>query len=472
MGGSVRNTSGGAADDTTTPDTLNTMAPPYNFDRVVPSPNSYMYQGFQHTNTLFPETSTPDGEAQYIITNIAPVNKDVPFGKYKDTEASGEQYYEIFPVYNTSTGILYHTRLNNQINPMADRCKLVLSNVTMSCENAKGSGPFTHNVDYKNFTASRGAVCRKGFPADGSIVPPSYKLLYWFDKEDTNVFPFGLSGVVNGVKGTTHLPTKSWLDFWTSATTWLKDNGLASYELKGATANGQTVVFLLVNNYGVWVYNEPDYSACVSDNRVFNWTLKNTYETNIWPILTQCSPAAFQSRIVGMPSGDPDLDGDVAQSCHPGFKTRFVELPEIEPAEEAQEEEEEQDEAQSMAGAAIFGGLLSGMGNAIGSSIDMQYMRQNQLIQNAHQNNMQKKALANARTMVEMQGKNAMGVSVQQGKNAVAAVNARLAGTNPMRNVSANATTPTPARTAPTPPVNIPDGQTTTNSSRFRPCFN
>merc|ERR1712113_1185687 len=192
-------------------------------------------------------------------------------------------------------------------------------------------------------------------------------------------------------------------------------------------------------------------------NRVFNWTLKNTYETNIWPILTQCSPAAFQSRIVGMPSGDPDLDGDVAQSCHPGFKTRFVELPEIEPAEEAQEEEEEeeeQDEAQSMAGAAIFGGLLSGMGNAIGSSIDMQYMRQNQLIQNAHQNNMQKRALANARAMVEMQG-----------KNAVAAVNARLAGTNPMRNVSANATTPTPARTAPTPPVNIPDGQTTTNSS-------
>jgi hypothetical protein len=268
-----------------------------------------------------------------------------------------------------------------------------------------------------------------------------------------------MSGVMPGVKGTTHLPTQSWQDFWNSGKQWLTDNQQASYELKGSTSNGQTVIFILVNKFGVWVFDEPDYSACVSNTSVFNWTMKSTYETNSWPILTKSSNMAFQSRMVGANYNDPTQSGDEAQSCRPPFTIQYVQLPGVEPPhfievelddesedEEVEEaEQEEQDVAQS-----IVGGLMAGLGSAFTAQQEQSFYKQNQSRQFAQQRTMQQNALRNARDIVGMQGQNMLGVSIQQGKNGVAMANARTAGSNPMRNVSANAGTP--LRTAPPPP--------------------
>lgn len=395
-------------------DTIFTIQPPYDFNIETPVPDAVFYRAFEHTNTLYPAMVSQ--EARYLVTNIQSADGDVAFASYKESSTSGATL-DIKPILNIDEGTFYHTILDvpptrTNTSGTVDRFKITVEDVSMSVpaeqEGNTPGGKLMHNRNFKSFTADRSCVCKESFPANGGAIPPGYKLVQWYEKDDLDCFPFGISGVLEGIKGPTHCPTKNWMEFWNSAVKYLDDNKLASYELKGVTANGQTVIYLLFNHSGIWVFKVPDYSLCVSNRSAFSWYLQAVHSENEWPILTQSSPMAFQSRLVGAKSG-----GDMAQSIAMG----------------------------------AMGGLMSGLGNSLDNFQNHLWDVQMQKKQFANQNLMQDKALRNARELTMMNNRTAIGNQIQSGKNAVAAVNARVAGTNPVRNSAANAA-----------PVNIPDG--------------
>nr|QYV43054.1 MAG: polyprotein [Picornavirales sp.] len=394
-------------------DTINTMEVPYDFERVTPEPDDTTYQGFSHTNALFP--SPVQSTAKYLVGYAAPDNGDVDFGRYT---ADGGAELIIKPVFNSNEATLIHDILVDPAHPSnknADRFKLLFTDVPLSMGTEQDGntpgGDFKHNVNYTKFKAARSCVCTQSFPANGGTIPPGYKLVHWFEKDDITSFPFGVSGVQKGITGPTHCPTKNWNDFFEAAKKYLDSNDLASYQLRGATVNGQTAVFLLFNHSGIWAYDVPDYSISVSERSAFQWFLESTHKTAEWPILQRCSVMAFQTRMVGGNPNNPQ--GDRAQSM-------------------------------AMGAAA---GLLSGLGNSISSFQNHQWDLEMQRNQFGNQNKMQMAALANSRTLTEMNNKARVGAAIQLGKNQVGAIQAQISGSNPMRNNAANAA-----------PVNIPDG--------------
>merc|ERR1712137_921587 len=290
----------------------------------------------------------------------------------------------IQPTYNNSLATFVHEKVGVSSTELfnADRFKVVLNSVSINvgANSNAGANAIKHNMLYKNCTADRACVCRTSFPSNGGDIPPGYRLLMWY-QDDVEVFPFGLSGVLPGVKGPTHAPTAGWMTTWQQGIQYLDTNNLMSYTARGSTANGQNLLYVLINRHGIWTFDTPEYGLAVSANGVFSWFLEGTDTSKEWPILRTSSPEIFQSRLAGAPAND----------------------------------------------------------NVQNHQWDMQKLNLNLNTQKE----MQGKALENARTMTAMNNATARGVAVQQGQNSLNVTNARIAGSNPIR-LAASQTGATP----------------------------
>jgi len=375
-------------------DTIVTMSTPWNYRLTRPAPNAQ--QGILNAYSVYSDLmSFPlDVTAEYVVSSVTPNNGDSPLMWIEPDGVNVTDRVPIQPVFNSSLGTFVHEKVTAAAGAfLADRFKVVVDDVSFTAGDNSNAAPnaITHNMVYKNFTAERSCVCKTSFPSTGGDIPPGYMLVMWYE-DDAEVFPFGVSGVLPGIKGPTHAPTANWFALHNSAIQFLEANSLKSYIIKGTTANGQTSVFLLFNKKGIWTYNTEEYGLAVSNTASFNWFFEAQDERIEWPILRESSPEIFQSRLDGAPSND---------------------------------------QAQMMAG--IAGGLLSGMGNGLSNFQNHKWDLEKQKNDLTAQREMQENALANARDIAGMNNQAAQGIAVQNGINAVNAVNARIAGSNPIR---------------------------------------
>merc|ERR1719341_244578 len=376
-------------------DTIVTMSTPWNYRLSRPAPNAQ--QGILNAYSIYSDLMgfALDTRAEYVVSSVAPNNGKSALMWIEPDGVNVTNPVPIQPVFNSSLGTFVHEKVSAAAGDFsADRFKVVVDDVSFTAGDNSNAAPnaIKHNMVYKNFTAEKSCVCKTSFPSSGGDIPPGYRLVMWYE-DDAEVFPFGLSGVLPGVKGPTHAPTANWLALHNSAIQFLEANSLKSYIIKGTTANGQTNVFLLFNKKGIWAFNTEEYGLAVSNTSSFNWFFEAQDERVEWPILRESSPEIFQSRLDGAPSND---------------------------------------QPQMMA-AAIGGGLLSGIGNGLTSFQNHQWDMQKQRLDLRTQKEMQQKALTNARTITGMNNQTAQGVAVQQGINSINTVNARIAGTNPIR---------------------------------------
>lgn len=378
-------------------DTVVTLGQPWDYDRSFPAPGGSpaLYNGYTDKVSLV--TNLVLDTAKYDVRGIAPNNGSAPL-MYMRSPTYGDK--RIKPVLNTDVGTFTHTKLRANVGGgTVDRFKVTVPDCNISVEENSNCGGelVVHNMVYNRFQAEFSSVCTQSFPTSGGNIPPGYKLMMWYER-NSDTFPFGVSGVLPGVGGPTHAPAPGWTSFMDQCRAYISSTGIKSFVIKGATYNGQTVMYLLANNLGLWAYGIPDYALAVSSQTAFNWFLERVHEEDEWPLLRASTGLIFKSRVV---------------------------LPDV---------------AQSMSGAAVgaVGGLLGGLGGAMDSYQNQKYTLQQIRAKGKIQQEMQKQSLINSRILTDKQTRAQIGAAVQYGQNMVDATNARVAGMNPVRGMAAN----------------------------------
>lgn len=378
-------------------DTVMSIVQPWDYDRAFPAPGGdpALYNGYTDKVSLVQNLVLDT--AKYDIRGVKPSNGTAPM-MYLRSATYGDK--TIKPVCNTDVGEFIHTKLRASTGTgTVDRFKVTIPDVNISVEENTNCGgqPVYHNMVYNRFEAEFSSVCTQSFPTSGGGVPPGYKLMMWYER-NSDTFPFGVSGVLPGVGGPTHAPAPGWSAFMDQARAYIQSTGIKSFIIKGSTYNGQTVMYLLANNLGLWAYGIPDYALAVSSQTTFSWFLEKVHEEDEWPLLRSSTPIIFKSRVV-----QPDV-------------------------------------AQSMSGAAIgaVGGMLGGLGGAMDAYQNRKYTLQQIKAKGKIQKNLQQQALINSRVLTDKQTRAQIGAAVQYGQNMVDATNARIAGMNPVRGMAAN----------------------------------
>lgn len=224
-------------------------------------------------------------------------------------------------------------------------------------------------------------VCNESPPTTGQDVPPGFKLLTFWEPEDADNW-YGLPAVLPGVRGITTAQSKSGEEFMLQVRAYLAATKTKSYVMACVSRDSSMEFDVLCNEKGAFVYSTDwDYAVIPTKTNYFFTRFLSADTDSEWVGINAPTDKLFQSRL----SMSRSHSGFVLD----GGNKRSERVPDRPLCKDTMDS----------GAAAVFGGMLGGIGQALGSIGDRHFKEEMQRNKFAQETRVQKRAIAGQMAM-------------------------------------------------------------------------